>query len=91
MTIETMSGPPPVGVYQVGQQSPDNAYMTHNDPRIKRWLTNRNIDYDTVYRVRLFSRGAWVSRFKRNQQGSFYRISTLDNNVARRFPLWVWQ
>lgn len=82
---------PPTGVYQVGEQSPDEQYMAHDDPRIKQWLTDRDIDYVTVYRVRLLSLGAWVFRFKRNHQGNFYTNSTLDDNVARQFPLWVWQ
>ena len=81
---------PPVGVYQVDEQSPDGQHMAHSDPRIKQWLTERNVDYTSVYRVRLFSLGAWVFRYK-SEQGQFYKISTLDDNVARRFPSWVWQ
>ena len=89
MNDETMSGPPPVGVYQVGRQSPDNAYMAHSDPRIKRWLTSRDINHSTVYRVRLFSLGAWVFRFA-TEAGHFYKNLVLDE-AERRLPLWAWQ
>ena len=81
---------PPVGVYQVGEPSPDEQYTAAGDPRIKQWLTDRDIDYTTVYRVRLFSLGAWVFRYTRDKTGHFYQNLILDE-AERRLPLWVWQ
>lgn len=76
---------PPVGVYQVGEPSPDGDYAC-----LRTWLTERDINFAEVYRVHMFSLGAWVFRFKRNKQGNFYTRSTLDDSVARRLPYWVW-
>ena len=81
---------PPVGVYQVGEQSPDETCMAHNDLRISQWLTDRDIDYATVYRVRLFSLGAWVFRYAETETGIFYKNLIFDE-PERRLPLWVWQ
>ncbi len=80
---------PPTGVYQVGELSPDELWMAHQDPRMKAWLTEHNIDYSTVYQVRMFSLGAWVSRYARDRGGHFYK--GLFNSIERRLPLWVWQ
>ena len=82
---------PPVGVYQVGEQSPDEQYLAHSDPRIKQWLTERDVDYSAVYRVRLFSLGAWVFRYARDKTGRFYKNLVFDDEAERRLPLWVFQ
>ena len=81
---------PPIGVYQVGERSPDGRYVVAKDTRIQQWLTERDIDYSTVYRMRLFSLGAWVFRFAVNDAGKFFTNSIL-NEPEHRLPLWVWQ
>ncbi len=81
---------PPLGVYQVGGQSPDEQFMAHSDPRITEWLDEREIDATTVYRVNLFSLGAWVFRFAHDETGASFKNLILDE-PERRLPLWVWQ
>ncbi len=80
---------PPIGVYQVGEESPDKMCMATDDERIQTWLTSRNIDYTTVYRVRLFDLGAWVFRYA-TQDGRRHKNLIFDE-AERRLPLWVWQ
>ncbi len=81
---------PPTGVYQVGEYSPDRKFIAADDPRIQTWLTKRNIDYSEVYRVRMFSLGAWVFRYAYNN-GKPFRGIILKDAPERRLPLWVWQ
>ncbi len=87
MTIQQ----PPTGVYQVGEQSPDGTCRAHDDKRIQSWLTERNINASEVYRVRLFSLGAWVFRYAYNDNGQPFENIILKSEVERRLPLWVWQ
>jgi hypothetical protein len=79
-----------VGVYQVGEPSPDGKYADTGDPRLLAWLTERNIDFSEVYRVRMFSLGAWVFRYA-FMNGRPYVGIVLKDEAERRLPLWVWQ
>ncbi len=81
---------PPVGVYQVGEASPDHKYTAAHDPRIQSWLTERNIGVSEVYRARMFSLGAWVFRYA-HKEGRPYRGIVLKDDAERRLPLWVWR
>lgn len=81
---------PPIGVYQVGDFSPDGQFAAVRDPRIWEWLNSRGIDKGTVYRVNLFSLGAWVFRFAQDETGHHYKNLILDE-PEQRLPLWVWQ
>ncbi len=81
---------PPVGVYQTGEPSPDDKCAAAGDPRILSWLTERNINCSEVYRVRMFSLGAWVFRYA-FKEGRPYVGVILKDEAERRLPLWVWQ
>ncbi len=80
---------PPTGDYIVGWFSPDREYTASSDPRIQEWLTNRGIDYSTVYEVQLSRLGGWVFRWAQDESGQGY--TECGNNVARREAEWVLQ
>ena len=81
-----MNDRPPVGVYEVGSDSPDRKYPAHLDPRLTKWLADHGIDFSITYRVDMGPEGAGVYQYKQNWRGQFYEK---NGDVARKPVRWV--